>query len=259
MDGYLKKRYAVITDIHGNIEALNAILKDIKDKNVDDIFCLGDIIGIGPNSKECINKLMNSNVKSVLGHQELYLLKGTDIEPSIVGEEKKHYEWVKESLTEKEINYIKKLPLFYEITIYYDGKVENQKLILCHYLIADEKREQPFEKNDLKKDINLWIKYNDENIMYIIGHLHKSFDPNEVEGICGDFIEETGCLTNIEIVDSAGCSDDEYVSYLLIEIDKEMKFKRIKVKFDRKKFINKIINTDFPDKKNILKRFYGVE
>lgn len=35
--------------------------------------------------------------------------------------------------------------------------------------------------------------------------------------------------------------------------------KRIKVKFDRKNFIDKIINLDFPDKNNILKYFYGIE
>ena len=130
-------------------------------------------------------------------------------------------------------------------------------IILCHYLIADEKREQPFEKNDLKKDINLWIKYNDENIMYIIGHLHKSFDPNEVEGICSDYIDEIYELPNIEIVDSAGCSYDEYAQYLLIDIGKSIDLKDVKVKFNRKKFINKVINSDVPDKKNILKSFYG--
>ena len=255
----MKKRYAIITDIHGNVEALNEILKDIKGKNVDDIFCLGDIIGIGPNSKECINKLIEWNVKSILGNHELYLLKGTDIEPSIVGEEKEHYKWVKKSLTEKEINYVKELPLFYEINIDYDEEVDNKKLILCHYLIANAELEQPFEKSNLKEEINLWIKYNDPNVIYIIGHLHKSFVLNEVEGINCDYVEAIQELPNIEIVDSAGCSYDEYVSYLLIEIDKGIKFKRIKVKFDRKEFINKVTNTDFPDKKNILKWFYGVE
>ena len=46
----MKKRYAIITDIHGNLEGLNAILDDIKTKDIDDIFCLGDTIDIGPNS-----------------------------------------------------------------------------------------------------------------------------------------------------------------------------------------------------------------
>lgn len=255
----MKKRYAVITDIHGNIEALNEILKDIKDKNVDDIFCLGDIIDIGPNSKECINKLIECNVKSILGNHELYLIKGIEIEPSMSEEEKEHYNWVKKTLTHKEINYIKELPLFYEINVDYDGKINNKKIILCHYLIQDKNLDQPFEKSNLKNEVDLWIKYNDKNTLYIIGHLHKSFDPNEVDGIKFDYIEEIQELPNIEIVDSAGCSYDEYVTYLLIEIGKGIKLEKIKVKYDRQTFIKKIIDTDFPGKKNILKQFYGVE
>lgn len=252
----MKKRYAIITDIHGNIEGLNAILDDIKTKNMDDIFCLGDTIDIGPNSRECIDKLIDLNIKTTLGNHELYLLRGTDIEPMIQNEEKSHYDYVKKTLTKKEIDFIKKCPLYYEINISYDSRVENKKIILCHYLIKDKDLDYPFESNNLKNDINLWIKYNDSNITYIIGHLHKYFDINEVNGISGDFIEETNMFTNIEVVGSAGCSYDEYVSYMILEIDKSIKFERVKVKFNRYSFIEKINKIDFPDKKNIMKFFY---
>ena len=255
----MKKRYAIITDIHGNIEALNAILDDIKTRDVDDIFCLGDVINIGPNSKECIDKLIELNIKTTLGNHELYLLRGTDIAPSITEEEKEHYKWVKEQLTDKEINFIKSCPLYYEITITYDEKNPKRKIVLSHYLIKDENLDQPFEENDLRKDINLWIKYADENINYKIGHLHKSFNINDVDGISADFIEETGGLTNIDVIDSAGCSHDEYARYDIIQIDKGIKCKKIKVKYDRKKFLDKLNKTDFPAKKEIMKYFYGIE
>ena len=49
-------RTAVISDIHGNVEALDAVLKDIESYNVERIFCLGDIIGYGPNPRECIDR-----------------------------------------------------------------------------------------------------------------------------------------------------------------------------------------------------------
>lgn len=253
----MKKRYAIITDIHGNIEALNAILDDIKTRNVDDIFCLGDVINIGPNSKECIDKLIELNIKTTLGNHELYLLRGTDIESSITEEEQEHYKWVKEQLTNKEINFIKSCPLYYEITITYDEKIPKRKMVLSHYLIKDENLDQPFEEIDLRKDIKLWKKYADENIEYMIGHLHKSFNVNEVNGISGNFIEETGEFTNINVIESAGCSYDKYVSYMILEIDKSISFKQIKVKFDREKLINKLNKTDFPAKKYIMKEFYG--
>ena len=254
----MNKRIAIITDIHGNLEGLEAILEDIKKQNVDDIICLGDTIDIGPNSKECIDMLIDNDIKMILGNHELYLLRGTDIEPSIEGEEKKHYKWVKSFLTNKEIEYISRCPLFFEYTISYNDKIPDKKILFCHYLICDKNLIQPFERNNLKKDVNLFIKYNDENKIYVIGHLHKYFDFNEVDGISADFIEKTGELPNIEVVESGGCSYDDEVGYTIIDINKNLNIKRIKVKFDREKFIKKILETDFPDKKNILKIFYGI-
>lgn len=49
---------ALISDIHGNLEALDAVLADIKQKGITEIFCLGDIIGYGPNPRECIDRVM---------------------------------------------------------------------------------------------------------------------------------------------------------------------------------------------------------
>lgn len=254
----MKKRVAIITDIHGNLEALEAILKDIKSQDIDEIICLGDTIDIGPNSKECIDLLIDNNIKSVLGNHEIYLLKGTDFDSSIVSEEKDHYKWVKENLTDKEICYIKKCPLYYDINISYNDSKFNKKYVFCHYLINNEKDIYPFEKSNLKNDINLWKKYTDDKITYFIGHLHNSFDVNEVDGILGDYIEDDGTLTNIEMVESAGCTKDEYTSYIIIEISKTTSFRRQKIKYDRDKFIDKVMNTNFPDKKNILKYFYGI-
>lgn len=255
----MKKRIALITDIHGNLEALESILEDIKTQDIDEIICLGDTIDIGPNSKECIDLLIKNDIKSVLGNHEIYLLKGTDFDSSIFGEEKEHYKWIKQSLTDKEIRYIEKCPLYYDINIEYNDSKFNKKYVLCHYLFDNEKDIYPFEKNHLKKDVNLWKKYNDDNITYFIGHLHNSFNINEVEGIKGDYIENDGTLTNIEIVDSAGCTKDEYTSYIIIEISKNSKYQRRKIKYNRNKFINKVKSVNFPDKKNILKYFYGVE
>ncbi len=46
---------AILSDIHGNLEALQAVLADIQSQGVDEIFCLGDIVGYGPNPGECID------------------------------------------------------------------------------------------------------------------------------------------------------------------------------------------------------------
>lgn len=223
-------KLAVFTDIHGNLEALKAIINDINSKNVDEIICLGDTIGLGSESKECLDLIIENNIKMVLGNHELCALYGTDIDSSINSNvQKEHYKWIRESLTTKEIDFLKRCPLYYEYTISYDNIIKNKKIIFSHYLLEDTSKLYPFEKTNLKEDINLWIKYNNEDITYIVGHLHKSFNENEVDGISGDYIEAIDELTNIFILDSSGCTIDNNTSYMLIDINKSLMFSKINI------------------------------
>lgn len=62
-------KVALISDIHGNLEALDAVLGDITDQNVDQIVCLGDIVGYGPNPKECVDRVMDLDL-CILGNHD---------------------------------------------------------------------------------------------------------------------------------------------------------------------------------------------
>ena len=58
-------KIAIISDIHGNLEALKATLEDIKRRKVDKIICLGDIIAKGVHPKECL-ELVKKNCEIVI-------------------------------------------------------------------------------------------------------------------------------------------------------------------------------------------------
>ena len=64
---------AIISDIHGNLEALEAVLEDIKQQQIDEIFCLGDIVGYGPNPRECIDRIMSCDVCLLGNHDQAAL------------------------------------------------------------------------------------------------------------------------------------------------------------------------------------------
>ncbi len=49
-------RRAILSDIHGNLEALTTVLADVKAQDCQQVICLGDIVGYGPNPRECIDK-----------------------------------------------------------------------------------------------------------------------------------------------------------------------------------------------------------
>lgn len=61
---------ALISDIHGNLEALEAVLADIKSLGITDIYCLGDVVGYGPNPRECIDRVMECKLVLLGNHDQ---------------------------------------------------------------------------------------------------------------------------------------------------------------------------------------------
>jgi diadenosine tetraphosphatase ApaH/serine/threonine PP2A family protein phosphatase len=61
---------AVVSDIHGNLEALTAVLADAKAHNVEAVYNLGDLVGYGPNPVECVEAAMGWEV-NLMGNHEL--------------------------------------------------------------------------------------------------------------------------------------------------------------------------------------------
>lgn len=67
-------RIAVISDIHANLEAFEAVLADIKNRKITDIICLGDCIGYGPNPEEVVRLVQQRAIACVLGNHEMGIL-----------------------------------------------------------------------------------------------------------------------------------------------------------------------------------------
>ncbi|MFC1728539.1 metallophosphoesterase family protein [Nanoarchaeota archaeon] len=63
-------KWAIISDIHANEEALKAVLKDVKEREVDQTFCLGDLVGYGPRPRECIELILKNNIPCVTGNHD---------------------------------------------------------------------------------------------------------------------------------------------------------------------------------------------
>lgn len=66
---------AILSDIHGNLEALRAVLADIESRGITEIVCLGDVIGYGPNPRECLDLIRGADIL-VRGNHEDAVLSG---------------------------------------------------------------------------------------------------------------------------------------------------------------------------------------
>lgn len=67
-------RLALISDIHGNLVALDAVLMDINREQVNQIVCLGDAATIGPQPRQVVARLRSLDLISITGNHESYLL-----------------------------------------------------------------------------------------------------------------------------------------------------------------------------------------
>ena len=65
---------AILSDIHGNLEAFQAVIKDMEARNPATVICLGDLIGYGPDPDEIVKIVIQKNYRCVLGNHEAALM-----------------------------------------------------------------------------------------------------------------------------------------------------------------------------------------
>ncbi len=102
-------KLAVFSDIHANIEALQAVVDDFQKQHIDRYICLGDLIGYGPNPNECIDLVRSlPNVVVILGNHDA----AATWEATPYGMSKSAQQvifWSMETLTRENLSFIKDL------------------------------------------------------------------------------------------------------------------------------------------------------
>lgn len=152
-------RYGIISDIHGNIEALTESLKSLEKEGIDEYICLGDIVGYGANPEECCNVVRAKVKVCIVGNHDAAVAGRMDY--SYYYDAARHaLDWCKEKISRSNLEWLKSLP--YKHT---DGAVD-----FCHGSpICPEEFEYVFTKEKAKE----LVKYRDElNHVTFIGHSH---------------------------------------------------------------------------------------
>lgn len=110
------KKIAIISDIHGNMPALDAVLADIKVRGIDEIICLGDIAGKGPSSAIAVDQIKKHCTMVVKGNWDFFISEQDYL----------HLQWHQDQLGEERLAYMKDLPIYVEF--YLSGRLVR----LCH-------------------------------------------------------------------------------------------------------------------------------
>ena len=86
---------AILSDIHANLAAFEAVLEDVEKQGIDEVFCLGDIIGYGPDPRECIRLARGFRVNLLGNHEEAVLFGAIGFNPKA----KVAIDWTREQLS----------------------------------------------------------------------------------------------------------------------------------------------------------------
>ncbi len=101
-------RILVISDIHANLPAFQAVLEDAKGK-WDQIWCLGDLIGYGPHPNECVSLLREHDHISLSGNHDWAVMGRIDIN-TFNKEARRVVEWTRQNITQETMDYLQTLP-----------------------------------------------------------------------------------------------------------------------------------------------------
>jgi predicted phosphodiesterase len=101
-------KYAILADIHANLEALEVVLADAREQNCTHYACLGDVVGYNANPKECLDKIRDMEMPCVKGNHDEYC----SVESNLEGfnpHAAEAIQWTRAQLTEEDRDWLRNL------------------------------------------------------------------------------------------------------------------------------------------------------
>jgi putative phosphoesterase len=161
-------KIAIISDIHSNLEAFKAVLRDIDNLKIKKIFCNGDVIGYGYAPNKCLDIIKRREIKCTIGnHENAVILENTSGFNVYATEA---IEWTISHITKENLKFIKNFPERIGIT------VNGFKILMVHGSPFDPVNEYVFPDYPLEKIVKA------VNVdVVVMAHTHVPFI-REIEG-----------------------------------------------------------------------------
>ena len=251
-------KIAIISDIHGNLEALKVTLKDIEKRNVDRIICLGDTIAKGIHPKECLDLIKEKCEIVLQGNCDAHFSMEHEHIDKMPEQEQKRIKWNQSLINKEDREYLSNLPFCYEfymsgslLRLFHATPTINNKAIINVNKI--EEKYQMFLPSEHTQSQNVAD-------VVIYGHIHHPY----MDKIYNKTLINVGSVGNsFDVVRSAqkdsNVLETTKAYYLIIEgeygskeYNSEISFQFVRVPYD----IEKELEDEY---KNIEKENYRCE
>lgn len=101
-------RFGIISDIHANLEALQTALGVLEKEGVEQIICLGDVVGYGASPKECLDIMCKNNIPTIRGNHERYVL--GEFNEAVKDDTMKVIEWTRDAVGADLLKFMESMP-----------------------------------------------------------------------------------------------------------------------------------------------------
>lgn len=225
---------AIISDIHGNIKALEAVLSDIKERGIEEIYCAGDLVGYAPFPNEVIDLISQKKIPTVMGNYDDGVgfdkpecgCAFTDLHSKALGQIS--IDWTKEVVTPEHKKYLQSFPSNI------DFKMGDLKIKVVHG--SPRKINEYLFEDKPERTLQRIVEESGADIL-VCGHTHKPF--HKV------FVNKH--LVNVGSVGKPKHGDPKAVYGVLDTRDGNLEVKFVKVSYDVEFVAQAIENSDLPN------------
>ncbi len=223
-------KIAIISDIHANIEALQAVFSKVDELHPDVIICLGDLVGYGPFPNECIERIREKEISTVLGNHDAAITGSQNME-MFREPNRSLLKWTASQVTKDNLSYLMELPL----TMKFDNS------IAAHASPSDPHK-WPYMDSAVKCR-NLFSEF-DEDFCFI-GHTHV---PGLIPEQPGIFRIKSGIRYIINPGSVSQSRDqDKRASFGLMDMNK-LEYKNYRVNYSNQKTYERLDDMGYSDK-----------
>ena len=151
-------KYAILSDIHANLEALTSVMEDAHARGVKRFLCLGDVVGYNANPAECVEMIRDLRCPVIMGNHDAYAV-APEIPPEVNGRARESMEWTRNQINTEQHTWLSNLPMLRRV-----GPFE-----LVHASI-NEPNEWNYVTNSFDAVLSLNVQ---ETSLCFYGHTHR--------------------------------------------------------------------------------------
>ncbi len=163
-------KIAFISDVHGNAVALEAVLEDIKKKNIEKICFLGDLCYRGPEPKKSLDLVRSLQADVIKGNADEWVVRGVnqgEVPDRALELMNKERDWIVSKLEPSDIDYLKNLPT--------DMSIEEQGVMIHAFHATPTNLFEVVNSNSEDNVLIEKLMTKNDSQIYIYAHIHKPY------------------------------------------------------------------------------------